>query len=241
MKHSRLKFDRIDRGTMHSRVYAALKDAIMGGHFLPGQKITVRLLAEEFGTSPMPVREAVRRLVAEQALEILPNRTVIIPLLSPQQLTDLRRIRVAFEGLATAWAAETISKDEVDQLTRLHNEMRAVLAAGQYRDYLDKNREFHFVIYRAARSPKLLPILESLWLQIGPYFNLLEGKTNTEKLFDLHARAITALSRHKGERACEAIQQNISYSADVLIDSIPPSPGPAARTPTSGHPHPLYR
>ena len=72
---------KLERETLHDRAYLELKKAIMSGAIRPGATITIRAMATALGTSPMPVREALRRLVAERALEMLPTRSVTLPLM----------------------------------------------------------------------------------------------------------------------------------------------------------------
>src|SRR5579864_922767 len=100
-----LRFSRIERETVQQRVYEVLRDQLMRGGFEPGQKLKIAELAAAFGTSAMPVREALNRLAAERAVEAMPNRSVRVPSLSKDSLRDLMETRFAVEGLAVARAA----------------------------------------------------------------------------------------------------------------------------------------
>src|SRR5215472_16623342 len=95
----------IERETVQDRVYSALRDRLMRGGFEPGQKLKISELATAFGTSAMPVREALNRLAAERAIESMPNRSVRVPSLSKESLRDLMDARFAVEGLAVSRAA----------------------------------------------------------------------------------------------------------------------------------------
>src|SRR6202044_2204250 len=107
---------RIARETVQERVYSALRDQLMRGAFEPGQKLKIAELAEAFGTSAMPVREALNRLTVERALETLPSRTVRVPALSKAALQDLREARFAIEGLAIARAASNMTAESLGTL-----------------------------------------------------------------------------------------------------------------------------
>ena len=87
---SQFGLGRIERETVQERVYAILRDKLMRGGFAPGQKLKIAELAGAFGTSSMPVRDALNRLAAERAVESLPNRGVRVPALSKDSLQDLR-------------------------------------------------------------------------------------------------------------------------------------------------------
>ena len=72
----------VERETLNERVYRELKNSIMAGSFKPGSELTLRSVADALGTSLMPVRDAMRRLVSERALEVLPSRKIALPVLT---------------------------------------------------------------------------------------------------------------------------------------------------------------
>lgn len=218
----------VDRGTIQERVYQQLRDALMKGRFAPGDTVTLRSLAQAFGTSAMPVREALRQLVAEQALVVKPNRTVIVPLLSAERLDELRRIRVALEGMLADEAADKIASADVRRLAVLHDEMCTAVAASDIKRYLPRNQEFHFTIYAAANLPTALRMVENMWLQIGPVLNFLLNKEARQQksnrrsaggsIFEKHhLAAVRALRRKDGPAARQAIANDISDSADYFL------------------------
>ena len=97
--------------SLQERVYQQLRFDIMTGKFVPGKAVTIRGLAEEMGTSPMPVREALRRLVAEQALQLLPNRRVTVPDMNVEKYREIAEARVALEPLAARRAFPYITEE----------------------------------------------------------------------------------------------------------------------------------
>src|SRR5215204_92865 len=98
---------RIERVTLAERVYAELRDLLMAGELAPGQKMSLRSVAETLGVSMMPVREAVSRLVADQSLEVLPNRAVRVPLMNLARFRELTTVRLAVAGFAAEPAARS--------------------------------------------------------------------------------------------------------------------------------------
>src|SRR6201996_1093206 len=107
---------RIARETVQERVYSALRDQLMRGGFEPGQKLKIAELANAFGTSAMPVRDALNRLTVERALETLPSRTVRVPALSKSALQDVRETRFAIVGLAISRAASNMTEETLATL-----------------------------------------------------------------------------------------------------------------------------
>src|SRR5258708_12990043 len=110
---------RIARETVQESVYSALRDQLMRGGFEPGQKLKIAELADAFGTSAMPVRDALNRLTVERALETLPSRTVRVPALSKDALQDLRETRFSIKGLAISRAASNMTGHPLATLQRL--------------------------------------------------------------------------------------------------------------------------
>jgi DNA-binding GntR family transcriptional regulator len=217
----------VPHGETHEDIYARLKQAIMSASFVPGERLIVARLAKIFGTSPMPIREALRRLVAEQALENNPNRGVEVPTMTPTRLMDLKRVRCEIEGKATEWAATAITPEELQELEAVQARMSTMAEKGIARAYLDRNLEFHFTIYRAAKIPLLIPIIESLWMQAGPCLNAMRSTSTLGLGLDHHEAMVEALRRGDGKKAREALQRDISEAADIILESLENAEEPA--------------
>ena len=226
--------------TAHARVYAGLKQALMNGDFVPGQRLVVRQIAESFETSPMPVREALKQLVSDDALFDHPNRGVIVPEATVQVISDLVRVRCTIEGSATEWAASTIAPDELDRIEELNERMKACTTVDTAGDYLAFNREFHFAIYRASRSSAIQPIIERMWLRAGPWLNIMRGEATLGLGLDYHAEIIAALRGGDGASARRALVADITDAADIMLRAasqtppVPRSGRSARRRPTIG-------
>jgi DNA-binding GntR family transcriptional regulator len=212
--------------TAHARVYAGLKQALMNGDFVPGQRLVVRQIAESFETSPMPVREALKQLVSDDALFDHPNRGVIVPEATVQVISDLVRVRCTIEGSATEWAASTITPDELDRIEDLNERMKACTTVDTAGDYLAFNREFHFAIYRASRSSAIQPIIERMWLRAGPWLNIMRGEATLGLGLDYHAEIIAALRGGDGASARRALVADISDAADIMLRAASQTPPP---------------
>lgn len=210
----------VAHGNTHEEIYAQLKRAIMSAHYIPGERLIVSHLANVFGTSAMPIREALRRLVAEQALENSPNRGVQVPLMTASRLMDLRRVRCEIEGTAVEWAATTITNREIEQLEAIQDRLNRLTASGSSEGYLDLNLDFHFTMYRAARSPLLIPIIERLWLQAGPCLNAMRGVTTLGMGMDHHEENLRSLRRGDGLGARAGLEREINEAADVILRSL---------------------
>lgn len=214
------KLKPIDSTTLHERAYRQLKAALMTGMFRPGEPVTLRGLAEAFGTSVMPIRDAVRRLVSERALEMPSSRSVRVPLLSLRDFDNLVHLRVLLEGEAAALAASAVSSSEVAKIEQLHLEVAKHFSMGQISKFIVANQQLHFAIYAASKNPLLLSIIEILWLQGGPYLTLVIEHFSDEHArsatvdFSEHQRIVEALKKGDSERARKAIQGDILNAAE---------------------------
>jgi DNA-binding GntR family transcriptional regulator len=222
--------------SLRQQVYDSLREALTTGRFAPGQKVTFRYVAGVLGVSLTPVREALRRLVAEGAFEMNPNRSVRVPLMTRDKVLELRDIRMELEGLATAKAAMVATRDQVAGIRRAAREIVAARSRGDSATDRQKVREFHFAVYAAAGQPTLLRLIEGLWLQTGPYMNLLypdfvsssRGPAGRLRLIE----ALQARDASGARREMESdIRRALSYVADLADENgnIAPAAPAAAR------------
>ncbi len=161
------------RKTVQDLVYEQLRGALMSGAFEAEANFTITALAEQFQTSHMPVREALRRLAAEGALRISTSGTAQVPAITQPELADLCRARVIIEGAAAELAAPNLTARDIADLAELRARQEAAGVAGRISDLVAINRAFHFHIYARAGSPVLMSQIETLWLRWGPYVRLL--------------------------------------------------------------------
>lgn len=164
-----------ERGHVHEHVLRYMRRGLMVGAFLPGQVMSLRKLAAGFGTSPMPVREVLSRLVAANALEETKGGSVRVPRLGPEKLSDLFAVREMLEGMAAELAAKKATPKLISELTAINKQLLVAIDKRDILNCLSFNQKFHFTLYEAADSEVLMPLIESLWLQFGPtmYMSLL--------------------------------------------------------------------
>jgi DNA-binding GntR family transcriptional regulator len=205
--------------SLRTQVYDSLRDSLTAGKFVPGQKLTLRFLAKALDVSLMPVREALRRLVAEGAFEMRPNRSVRVPLMTRAKILELRDIRMAVEGLAVEKAAALATKDQIARVRRIALEIVAARDAGDSATDRKKIREYHFALYAIAEQPTLLRLIEGLWLQTGPYMNLLYPKfISSSRGPEGRARLLRALQAHDAIAARREIERDIGDALTFVAD-----------------------
>lgn len=208
----------VERETLNDRVYRELRTRIMAGGFVPGAEMKLRTLAQSLHVSLMPVRDAIGRLVVERALKMLPNHRVIVPEITIDEFLEIRRVRMLLEGEAAALACQHIDADGIAGLKRLHEKIKS-LGANKQRQFWALNQEFHFTIYQAAKSPLLLSMIETLWLQIGPVFNHIPINLTSEGARG-HHRIIQALGAGDARAARAALAEDLMKGGDRIIAAL---------------------
>lgn len=204
------------KGDVQDRVYDELRRWLMVGHFLPGEPITLRNLAKELGVSPMPVRAALRHLMAEGGIEMLPNRTVRVPHMTRERLLELLSLRRELEGMATSQACRRMTAEDFARLQKIHSETMRALKSGDAARVLSMNQQFHFALYALAQSWVLMPMIEALWLRAGPFMHLAQSSPAVNWDGRHHVDLMRALARRDARGARRAIQRDISMAGQNL-------------------------
>ena len=196
---------KIEREPLWDLAHTQLRESVLAGRFAPGSKLTLRYLAEIFGTSITPVRDAITRLAAQGVLQLGPRNCAVVPELTVTELRELTTIRCELEGRAAYEAALNRDDEALARLAEQLATMRGFIAGRKLSAYLAAHRKFHFGIYAAAGMPILNGLVENLWLRCGPslsfvvpeYVLLLKGT-------DYHKTVLDALHRRDARKAEKA-------------------------------------
>lgn len=206
----------VERETVQDRIYRQLRDALIQGRFDAGEIFLAGDVAQRMSVSSMPVREALARLVSERALEAMPNRRVRVPLLTLERARDIAQARSLIEGELASRAMENLLAADVARLEALTGEYEKT---SEPRDIATLNHAFHFQLYHAAGSSVFMPIIESLWMQAGPYVRAAAKlhRPLTDTAATLHHRGILSAIA-SGDRALVAseLKADINQAFAIL-------------------------
>lgn len=211
-----------DSRSVHERIYDEIRIGLSQGVFSEGQTLTTRGLAATFGTSEMPVREAIRRLVAEKYIVQSSNRSFQVPQLNSESFRDVISVRLVLEGFAAARAAGKAKPADIEVLREVNDRMRAAIEAQNAQDTLRLNEEFHFSVYALTESGTLLETIETLWSRSGPYLASVMGFDSSMDVFhqaaQMHDRIIAAIEAQDDVAAQEALVADISFAVKWYED-----------------------
>jgi DNA-binding GntR family transcriptional regulator len=202
--------------TQREQVTQSVRNALMNGHFQPGQIMTVKAVSGLLGSSVMPTREALNRLIAEGALELRANRSVVVPVLSRQEFDELTHLRCHVESLAATQAAAKVGAAHIARLVDIDQAMRAAVLAKDIDAYLNGNFQFHFLIYRLGASSFVLSIIEKLWVRVGPLIRFCLNESGIAEANNVHAEVIRSLRCNDSAALSRAIHEDISTAAKTI-------------------------
>lgn len=209
----------IEKLTLQDQIYEELRLALMRGSFSPGDLLTIRSLAQVMGTSIVPVRDALQRLVAERALEILPNRSACVPVMSLKDFNELLDIRLALEGQAVELSAAVVTPQDIDRLLALNADFKLAIGGKDTDLILRANMDLHFAMYRICGRELLFGLIKGLWVRVGPLlrspFRVMD---RTPELYEPsvqnHEVIIAALREKDAPAAREALMRDVGGAAD---------------------------
>ena len=211
-KHSPIHItleQRDDAVTITQWVYSTLRQAVMLGQLPPGRAVTIREMAALMDVSPMPVREALRQLGAEGALEIQGNRRVMVPRMTAMKFSELVEARIALESHAAGQALPYIDSPRLAQMRILDEQIDTAEADGDAESVMRLNQDFHRLIYTANPHQVTMPLIESLWLQLAPFMRVAAGFLDEYYQVDRHHEAMEAIEKR------DAIALKLAVAADI--------------------------
>ena len=180
--------------TAQEGVLAALRSDILTGSLGPGDQIVQESLAERYGVSRVPLREALKTLETEGQVVYHPHRGYFVAELSVADLLEVYRLRALLEAEAISHAMPTFSDDDVDAIAELLREVEVAAAAGDVMAMTAANRRFHFAIFDASGLPRLSRILRQLWEATDVYRALyFQAEENRDRVALEHAAMLAAL------------------------------------------------
>lgn len=200
----------------HQAVYEHLRDQILFGELAPGQAVTIQGLTEQLDAGMTPVREAIRRLTSDGALNMMGNRRVIVPELTEECLEELEFMRQSLEPQLARRAVKHITDTDVGALKQLDDNLNSAIEMGDIGAYLKQNYRFHAALYAMARAPIIAAVADRLWLQFGPSLRVVCGRYGTLNLPDKHADLLDALHLGDGEAAERAMAGDIQQGMNQI-------------------------
>jgi DNA-binding GntR family transcriptional regulator len=207
--------------TLREKILETIRDAILSGQLKPGEKVAEPELAERFGISRTPIREAFRQLESEGFLTVIPRKGAVVTALSERAVEEFYAIKSILEGYAAQISAENMTEKEIAKLEALNERLHELAEQGDVKNFFRVHNEFHDIFINAAGNEKLAEIIHNMLLKFNR-FRLasiaLPGRM--EISVKEHDALIKAFRDKDGARADELVRKTASFGGQVLIQSM---------------------
>lgn len=204
--------------SMNNEVYDRLKQRITLGVIPPGKKISIRTIAELFGVSTMPVREALRMLQAEGFITF-ERRSVTVNELSVEEVKQMFTIRQHLEMLAAEWSIEQVTDNDMGVLEDILETMaNPNMDVAEWRQL---NKLFHLRFYECSKSTHVLELIKNVWDKVEPYMTIYSSSVDDFQEAHIQHREILDLIRQRNLPLLrEKITDHLIYTCDVVSKAL---------------------
>jgi DNA-binding GntR family transcriptional regulator len=203
-------------GNAAETAYAVLREAIITNTLKPGTRLRADDLAKKLGVSKTPVREALRKLQAEDLITVSVGNALTVKSISEEQLFEIYYTREALEGMAARLAAGNAGPIEFAKLLAIHDEMKSL--SGNLRQLRQLSGEFQLAIFRAARNDTLYRLLKHLQEQIRQFGGTTLTQRGRAKEVVAYAKAlVAAIEKRDGDAAERIARENRRRTLELRI------------------------
>ena len=200
-------------------VFNTLRDAILTGKLVPGERLMENQLAEKLGESRTPVREALRMLELENLVELVPRKGAQVLDMSEKDIVNILEVRSALEGLATSVACKKMTKEDLQQLKNMEVDFEKAVAENDVEHFVDIDEDFQDLIFAATENDKLINIFRNLRIQLYRY-RMAQAKNNETSMSTIvahHRSIIRAIENHDAEEGASIAQGHIKYQTESIL------------------------
>lgn len=202
-------------------IFNTLREAIIKGEFLPGERLMEIQLSEKMGVSRTPVREAIRKLELEGLVIMIPRKGAHVSELTVKNIMDVLEVRASLDALAAALAAERMSSHETTRLKDVYEQFVIFAERENLQGLVKKDVEFHEIIYKSSRNEKLIQIASNLREQIQRFRIIyLKDYSNPRELIKEHAQILEAILAKNPQQAKIASDTHIQRQEEAMIRAL---------------------
>ena len=207
--------------TLREKILETIRDAILKGSMKPGERVSEPDLAERFGISRTPIREAFRQLESEGYLEVIPRKGAVVASLSERDVEEFYAIKILLEGFAARMAADNLSAKDIERLETINERLKQIAKEGDVKTFFRVHNEFHEVFIKAAGNEKLYEMINQLVMRFKRLrLASLSQPGRMEISVEEHRNMIEAFRNRDGDRADNLVRHAATIGADVLIQSM---------------------
>lgn len=212
-----------DERTLVDRAVDVLREEIVAGELAPGDRVHLADAAGRLGMSMVPVREALRSLASEGLVVAIPQRGYRVSAVSAEDLEDTYRLRLVLDPMATELAVPRMSEEDLDELRETMDSLQLAYETGDWALHRVEHRRFHFTIYGACGSPRLISFIETLWSSSYRYQRLSSAKRgSTQDRAGEHRRILEACEQRDPELSALLMRKHLELTRRSVEASLMP-------------------
>lgn len=216
---SKSSFGPVQRRSVEDEVYTRMREGILKGEMEGGERLVHEDLAGRFGTSRIPVRDALKRLVFDGLVDADGRGVCRVSHFGLDDVEEIYSLREMLEAHATAIAALRLEKGEISELERLQADIERAATAGDKQLYVELNQEFHRVLYDSADQPRLSRMIHGLWQGLPPLTPMAIDNRLVNAASE-HDAILNALRARNSEAAAEAMREHIATAGRKLYEYV---------------------
>ncbi len=207
--------------TLREKILETIREAILKGNLKPGEKVAEPELAERFGISRTPIREAFRQLESEGYLTVIPRKGAVVAALSERDVQEFYAIKSILEGYAAELAAKNLTDKELEKLETINNKLKQLASEGDVKAFYRVHNEFHETFLKAADNSKLYELIH----QLGMKFSRLRmASLSVQGRMAIsvaeHDKLLDAFRKHDGKAAEDLVKKTAVLGGKVLLESL---------------------
>lgn len=207
--------------TLREKILETIREQILRGNLKPGEKVAEPELAEKFGISRTPIREAFRQLESEGYLTVIPRKGAVVASLSERDVAEFYAIKSILEGYAARIAADRLSDRDIERLETINARLAQLAKEGDVKTFFRVHNEFHDLFIKAASNDKLYELITQLVMKFNrPRLASLSLPGRMEISVQEHRKIIEAFKHKDGEKADNLVRKTAALGGQVLIQSI---------------------
>lgn len=209
--------DGINRRYLHDIVADRLRQLILDGELEPRSRVNEQELAERFGISRTPLREAIKILATEGLLDLLPNRGARVASISDKELDDVLEVVASLEALAGELACRHATAEEIERLTVLSDEMADAWRRRDEPTYFRLNRQIHEAVMAASRNTVLATMYANLSGRIQrARYTVHKTEAQWARAMQDHGEMVERLKARDGAGLADLLRRHIRSKKDVI-------------------------
>jgi DNA-binding GntR family transcriptional regulator len=213
----KLKIQIDNHMTLREKIVETVRNAIVNGQIPAGARVAEPELADRFGISRTPIREAFRQLESEGFITVIPRKGAIVASLSAKDISDFYDLKMVLEGYAARCATKVLTEKEMIKMESVNRQMETAAVKKDLRKVLLLHNEFHDIFLKACGNEKLHAIVQNMVMQFQRFRLILAMRGKIEGSIRQHREIIDAFRKRNADMAESLVIKNAQYGKKVLL------------------------